>query len=208
MTGHELALSLAYIGATLGVAMVVPQILRTLRNPSLGGVSPVAWSLTTLACLGWLTYGIRTDSVPQIPGNVLLVSGAVAIVLLVPSRVSVRARALRLGGAAAALLLVASVVPAHWVGYLAFAVGLGSGWPQIVESVANWRTGSTSGVSVASWSLRVLSQLCWLTYAISVSDVPVTIAATVALTTAVLLVLLELSARSQESRSQAALEVA
>lgn len=208
MTGHEFALSLAYAGATVGVAMVVPQILRTLRNPNLGGVSPVAWSMTTLACLTWLTYGIRVDSVPQIPGNILLVSGAAAIVLLVPSRFSVTARALRLGGAATTLVLVASVIPAHLVGYLAFAVGFGSGWPQLVDSVASWRSGSTSGVSVPSWSLRVLSQLFWLGYAVSVSDLPVTIAASVALATALTLVLLELSARGQESRGRVELETA
>ena len=50
MTVHSFALSLGYLAATLGVIMVVPQILRTVRRPDLGGVSPVAWSLTTLGC--------------------------------------------------------------------------------------------------------------------------------------------------------------
>jgi hypothetical protein len=54
----------------------------------------------------------------------------------------------------------------------------------------------------------VLSQLFWLGYAVSVSDLPVTIAASVALTTALTLVLLELSARSQEARGRAELEMA
>ena len=70
--------------------MVVPQIRRTLRHPTLGGVSPVAWSMTALACMTWLTYGIRTAKMQQIPGNVLLVAGAVVVGLLVPSRASRR----------------------------------------------------------------------------------------------------------------------
>ena len=97
---HAIGVTSGYLGATLGVGMVVPQIVRTLRNRHLTGVSPLSWSLTVLACFTWLTYGLRTAEVPQIPGNVLIVSGSVVIVLLVPSAVSTRLRALRLAGAA------------------------------------------------------------------------------------------------------------
>ena len=72
MSAHALAVGLGYTGATLGVAMVVPQIVRIVRHPSLTGVSPLSWALSTFACLAWLTYGLRTSATPQIPGNVLL----------------------------------------------------------------------------------------------------------------------------------------
>ena len=203
MSVHSLALSLAYLGATLGVTMVVPQILRTLRHPTLTGVSPASWGLTALACATWLTYGIRTAQVPQIPGNVLLVSGAVTIVMLVPSPVSPPRRALALALAAAVLLCVALSLPARSVGYLAIGVGLVSAWPQVYDSVVGWRSGAESGVSIATWSLKVTSQVSWLTYALLAGDVPVAIAASVALTTAVSLVSLEASRRVITTRADA-----
>ena len=126
---------LAYTGATLGVAMVVPQIARIVRHPRLQGVSPLSWALTALACMTWLIYGVRTANPPQIPGNVLLVSGAVTVVMLVSSPSPRRSRALALAGAAAFVLLVATLVPASWVGYLALCVGLVSAWPQVYDSV-------------------------------------------------------------------------
>ncbi len=191
MSVHAFAVCLAYLGATLGVAMVVPQILRTVRHPQLDGVSPASWALTALACLTWMTYGVRTGTVPQIPGNVLLVSGAVAIVLLVPSTTSRRSRAARLAAAATALLLLAFTVPATSVGYLALAVGLVSAWPQVFDSFTGWRGGGESGVSITTWSIKVVSQTCWLVYAVVTVQLPVVVSATVALSTALALVLLE-----------------
>ena len=208
MTGHTAALTLAYLGATLGVAMVVPQIVRILRHPSLGGVSPPSWALTALACLTWLIYGVRTQTLPQIPGNVLLVCGAVAIVLLVPGEVSAGRRALRLAAAAALIVSVASLVPARSIGYLAFCIGLLSAWPQVFDSVAGWRAGGESGVSISTWAIKACSQTCWLTYAVATSDGPVTISATVALSTAVALVVVESSRRGLAGRRSVALEPA
>jgi uncharacterized protein with PQ loop repeat len=208
MTVHTAAVTLAYVGACLGVVMVVPQIVRILRHPSLGGVSAPSWALTALACLTWLIYGVRTQTLPQIPGNVLLVCGAVAIVVLVPGQVSARARALRLGAAAALVVTVALGVPARSVGYLAFAVGLLSAWPQVFDSVAGWRAGGSSGVSISTWAIKVCSQTCWLTYAVATGDGPVTISATVALSTAVALVVVESSRRSLAGRRSVALEPA
>lgn len=203
MSVDLLVQSLAYLGATLGVAMVVPQILRTVRHPALSGVSPVAWSLTVLACSTWLTYGLRTGTVPQIPGNVLLVSGAVAIVLLVPSVWSRRRRALVLGTLWSAVMLAAWTMPPGWVGYFALVMGLCSSWPQVYDSLAGLRAGTgESGVSVTTWSIRVMSQTSWLVYALATGQVAVTLSATVALSSALLLVGVESYRRSSGAAPQ------
>ena len=52
-------------------------------------------------------------------------------------------------------------------------------------------------------SLRIGSQVCWLTYAIGTSDRAVTLAATMALSTAILIVSLELGARNRGARLMA-----
>lgn len=198
MTVHDEALLLGYVGSFFGVVMVVPQIVRILRHPGLRGVSTLSWSLSTLGCLAWLTYGLRTGSAPQIPGNLLLITGATAVALLAAADRPRSARMLRLGGAACVVLAIAWLMPAHEVGYVGFSIGLISAWPQLYDSVGNWRAHVTSSVSVSTWALRLASQMCWLGYAIRASDVPVFVSACVSLTLAVVLVALETAARAPQ----------
>jgi uncharacterized protein with PQ loop repeat len=196
VTTHELALSLGYLGSALGVTMVVPQLTRILRHPKLAGVSPTTWAITTVSCLLWLTYGARTNQIPQIPGNMLLITGAAAVVLLVPSTRSRSWRATVVGSAAICAVAVALVIPAHDVGYLAFSIGLFGSVPQLIDSVHTWRLGATSAVSVSSWTLKMASQVAWFSYGLGVGDKPVIISAGVNLMSAAVLVTLEKSARS------------
>jgi uncharacterized protein with PQ loop repeat len=193
-----LAFGLAYIGALLGVVMVVPQIIRTIRHPQLTGVAPMAWAFTALSCLLWLVFGVRTGTIPQIPGNVLLVSGAVAIVLLVPSQVSRLRRAVLLGSAAAVLVFIAYQIPPHTIGYFAFAIGLYSMWPQLYTSVWVNRGGGASGLSISTWTLKVVSQSCWFAYAILLLDFPVIISATFGITTTIVVLAVETSRRRRD----------
>jgi uncharacterized protein with PQ loop repeat len=180
---HTLALSLAYLGSAIGVVMVMPQILRTLANPQLAGVSPWTWALTSISCTLWLTYGLRSGSLPQIPGNVLLVSGAVAIVLLVPAAWSRAHRALALGGTGLALVLTSSQLSPQDVGFLAFGIGLFGMWPQVYETVWARRGLGPSAISLTSSGLKIASQVCWLSFAILTTDLPVAVAGVMALTT-------------------------
>jgi uncharacterized protein with PQ loop repeat len=183
------AAAAGYLGAALGVAMVVPQIVRTLRNRQLTGVSALSWALTAIACSTWLLYGVRTAELPQIPGNVLLVSGAVAVVLLVPSRASRSTRALALGLAALVVGVLSVFAPPAVLGGIGGAIGVVSGLPQLVASVR--RRAGASAVSAPTWALRVASQACWLTYGVLVDDFVVLVSATFLMTNALAVLLLE-----------------
>jgi uncharacterized protein with PQ loop repeat len=188
---YTLAEATGYLGSVLGVAMVVPQIVRTYRNRALPGVSATAWALTALSCTTWMLYGIRAAEVPQIPGNVLLVSGAVVVVLAVPSRASVARRALLLASGGAALTAAAFLLPPAGVGFVAFGIGLVSALPQTVMSLR--RRDGESAVSVLTWALRVASQACWLAYALARHDLVVTISASFLLTSALVIIATELA---------------
>jgi uncharacterized protein with PQ loop repeat len=202
MSLHTAAMVAGYVGSGLGVAMVVPQILLTLRNRSLPGVSALSWAMTSLSCTGWLLYGVRTREIPQIPGNVLLISGAVAIVLLVPSGTAVRQRAAGLAGGALVLGLVATLAPAALLGATAFAIGMVSAIPQIVTSMTP-RTHGGSAVSLLTWSLRVASQACWFGYAFVIGDVTVMVSAAFLMLTALLVVSTELARGPAPARAVA-----
>jgi uncharacterized protein with PQ loop repeat len=196
---HELAVATGYLGASFGVAMVVPQIVRTFRNRAAAGVSPTSWSLTALACLCWLMYGIRAGVTPQIPGNILLVTGASIIVVAVPARVPGARRAVLLGAGAAWIVLIGALAPPEFIGYFAFAISLVATWPQTVQSITRARSSDDSAVSMHAWMFRAASQVCWLAYAIALSDVPVTVAASVTLLSA----LVVLTAEARRSSGQA-----
>ena len=191
---------LGFLGSAIGIVVVVPQIARIVRNPETAGVSAATWGLSVVACSLWLTYGLRTGEAPQVPGNVILIAGATAITLLVPHPWSARRRALVLGAVVTGLALLLSQAPAETVGYAAFVLAMTSMWPQVFESYATYRVGAVSAVSVSSMGLRVGSQVCWLTYAIGTSDHAVTLTATLALTTALLVIGFEQGARSRGAR--------
>lgn len=197
MTRYGVSEGFGFLGAAVGVVMVVPQMIRVLRHPRLAGVSGASWSLTAMACLTWLGYGIRTRQLPQIPGNVLLVSGAAAIVLLVPGSLSRSRRAVGLLAAATIICALVAGLPPRQVGFVAFAITLIASWPQLYDSFRSWQSRRRSAVSVPAWTLRALSQVCWLTYAIGTRDSPVIVSAGVTLTSASVLVALETFARAQ-----------
>ena len=187
---HSLAVGSGYLGAALGVGMVVPQILRIRRNPAMPGVSVLSWSLTSLSCLTWLLYGVRGGVLPQIPGNVLIVSGAVLVALSAPSAIGTAVRAIALGAPAACLGVAATVLPPQAIAYLAFGIGLLAALPQTVTSFAR-ASAHESAVSIPAWLMRAGSQAAWLLYAVLLGDVAVAVAASVTLASALLLLAIE-----------------
>lgn len=201
---HTFALALAYVSAAIVVATVLPQLARTIRHPGLTGVSPVSWTLTAASSLSWLAYGLLTATPFQIPGNVVLCTGSVALVLLVPSRWRRGHRAVVVGGALVVVIVAALTLPPSIVGYIGFSLGLVASWPQLVDSFGSWRAGEESGVAIGSWIARLVSGAGWFTYAVIMRDTPVLVASVVGLVTTVAVLSLETSARSAARRAAAA----
>ena len=187
---HTVANGLGYLGSALGVAMLLPQLVRTMRDRTVPGVSALSWSLTALACTSWLLYGVRTHELPQIPGNVLMVSGAAVIALAVPSVHSVARRGTALSVTGLALLALAWFAPAAVLGAIAVGMALISALPQTVKSLAR-KTATRSAVSPLSWVLRIASQSCWLAYAIALHDATVAVSAVVILSNAIVVLVRE-----------------
>ena len=161
----------------------------------MGGVSPWTWAITATSCVLWMTYGVRTGSLPQIPGNVLLVSGAVAIVLLVPAAWSRGRRALLLAGVTGSLVLASTQLAPEQVGFLAFGIGVFGMWPQVYETVWARRGMGPSAISLTSQGLKLASQACWITFALLTLDVPVIVSALMALSTNAVVTTVELARR-------------
>ena len=156
-----------------------------------------------------MLYGFRARELPQIPGNVLLVTGAVLVVLAVPSKIPARARAALLVAGAAGLITLALALPPALIGMVGLAIGLVSGVPQLLVSLRRRSASGSddrsydSAVSVLAWWLRVACQTCWLIYALMLGDDVVAVSAAVLLTTAALVLAVESSARRPYRREPA-----
>src|ERR1700722_16239576 len=170
--------------------MVVPQLIRTLRHPSLGGVSATSWLITAACCFTWLLYGVKGHIWPQIPGNALIVPGAAAIVLAVPARLSVARRAVLLSASAGTLIVIMVLARADLLGYLAFALTLVAGTPQGVTPVRR-RQAEGSAVSIPSWLMRGGSQVFWLYYGLSLHNGPTALSAVFVLASVTVVVAVE-----------------
>jgi uncharacterized protein with PQ loop repeat len=165
----DVGVACGYLGALLGVCMVIPQIARTFRNRQAPGVSPLSWALTAMGSSSWLLYGLRAHEGPQIPGNVLVVAGAVVILLAAPARIGERQRAAMLAIALVVLVGCAVALSTAVVGLIAFSIGIVSSLPQIIRSLGG-PTGTTSAVSIPTWMLRGASQIFWLVFAVVEKD--------------------------------------
>lgn len=196
-----MAVACGYLGAALGVCMLVPQIVRSLRDRHALGVSPLSWALTGLSCGAWLLYGLRAHELPQVPGNAIVVAGTVVIVLMVPSRVGERSRAAMFSAAALALVLSALLLSPVEVGLIAFAIGTVSALPQMIRSLIG-SAGAASAVSVPSWLLRAVSQVCWLVFAVAERDAVVFTSAIFLLVSSVVLCVVEVRRRRDTSSSR------
>lgn len=192
---NALAQALAYLGAAIGVAMVVPQIQRIVANPRLAGVSPWSWAITASACTMWLTYGVRSGSMPQIPGNIFLVAGAITIVLLVPAAWSRRRRAAALGAVIPLLVLGSMLLTPEQVGFLAFGIGMTGIWPQVHETVWVRRGMGPSAISLTSTGMKIAGQVSWFSFAVMTADLPVLAGSSVALVGNVVITSVEVSRR-------------
>lgn len=202
MSPADLGTALAYLGSAIGVAMVIPQISRIVRHPHMGGVSPWTWAITVVSCTTWIAYGVRTGSMPQIPGNILLVSGAIAIVLLVPAAWSRSVRAAGLAVVTVAMVGVSTLMEPATAGFFALAIGLTGMWPQVFETVWLRRGMGPSAISLTSQVLKVVSQLCWLAFAVLTLDVPVLAAAIMTLATNFVITGVEMARRRAAPQTQ------
>jgi uncharacterized protein with PQ loop repeat len=104
-----------------------------------------------------------------------------------------RRRAATLLAAAVLLIALAGVLPPAVIGAIGFGVGLVSGLPQLVVSLRRRRGASAN--SLLTWVLRIVSQACWLAYAVAVGDAVVTVSASFLGASAALVVAAELLRR-------------
>jgi uncharacterized protein with PQ loop repeat len=181
----NLALNLLVVVATvLGSWMAFPQARRIARTRRVDGVSS-AWIGVSLAINGWwLAYGLVVGVWALIPVSIvsLLLYGVMAW-YFVRSVGRPALPGLAVGMFGLGMLPLPFLVVGGWQ-LAGVAVGLSYGVQLMPAVVASLRTTALSGVSSATWIIAFVEAALWLVYGLGVDDVALTLAGTVGMTLA------------------------
>lgn len=165
----------AYVGSVLLVVSGAPQLVKILQTRSAEGVSVATWLLILATTIAWAWYGIRTGSMPQIPGNTItavITIGIVVFSLRIRGNASVRSWA-PVVAVVACTFAVFALTSAAVAAISGIVLAVASRVPQMLESWHSMRQGLATTVSIPTWLLIFGGQGAWLIYGVMANDVPV-----------------------------------
>jgi uncharacterized protein with PQ loop repeat len=171
--------SLVLIATILGSWMAFPQARRLARTRRVEGVS-ATWIGVSLAINGWwLTYGLAAGVWALVPVSAIsLVLYATMAVVYFSTVGRTAVAPFALGFCVLGMIPLPFLVVGGWE-LAAFAVGLSYGVQLLPAVVAACRTRDLVGVSASTWLIAFVESGLWLVYGIGVSDIALTIAGTV-----------------------------
>jgi uncharacterized protein with PQ loop repeat len=176
----NLALNFIVVVATvLGSWMAFPQARRIARTRRVDGVSPT-WIGVSLAINGWwLTYGLVVGVWALIPVSIVsLVLYAVMAWCFVRSVGRPALAGMAIGVFGLGMVPLPFLLVGGWE-LAGVAVGLSYGVQLLPAVVASLRTTALSGVSSTTWIIAFVEAALWLVYGLGVADVALTLAGTV-----------------------------
>ncbi len=153
-------------GAVLAIGLNAPQAWTSCVGRRVAGLSPAARWLAVAQAATWLAYGLAEQVRLQVVTNAVCLSLHLsvlgALLLLEPAARSRRLAGPQAVATAAWLVVVAgcALTGAAPVATLAAVVGALSVVPQL-WSLARARGADSSGVSVTTTTLSLVSSLCW-----------------------------------------------
>lgn len=165
----------AYFGSALLALSAFPQLVEIARDRRADGVSSTTWLITLAAIVAWMWYGVKTGSIPQLPGNAIGGLSAAAIVALTWK---IRGHGWWVTWVpVTALVMALSIMLALTPSVASAAAGIGLATigraPQAVESWRCLRIRAQTSVSIPTWLMITVGQASWLVYGLLAGDVPV-----------------------------------
>lgn len=157
--------AIGWAAALAAASLAIPQGVRIAVTRSVAGVSVLTWQTLLIAGMAWTGHGVLTG-IPQIlwPNVVLGLTSAWVLGQLTAAHRLPVLRTWGLPVVVAAVALAADI----WIGPVAYGViafipGAIGSLSQLREIL---RTPDPAGVSMASLSLNLLSQVLWFSFAL------------------------------------------
>lgn len=198
MASFPIADLLGYLGSLLLTVMALPQLIAIMKNGT-AGVSLPSWLLLTISALMWLVYGIQTQTMPNVVGNIAAVIAAgLVVAALVRSKRDVP---LWFGlpivlGAVVVCGLLLLLIPAAAIAAVGTLVAIASRYPQVLGSWSAMRNRELTNVSRRTWAICVAGGLLWVGYGVLAADTPVLIVNLILALSGLLIIVLETVGRS------------
>ena len=189
-----------FIAGTLGMFFGVPQALRVRRLGHFQGVSLPTWLLQFGVATSWAAYGFDVKSLSLLLMNVGAgLVNATVIVAIIRNRTK---SFLILSTYVALLTTLVLVLPAPVVSALLITLVF-SQTPQVYKSFKNIKIGNDSAVSFGALSVGAISNFLWFIYAILISDSLLKVSTTIAFTTYMTVIVLEIIGKKSRSLNTA-----
>lgn len=165
------AAAFACSGMVLNAVMSLPQALRGLRAAPNSGMSATTWALSAACAGSWCVYGAAAPVAEQIPGNALMLFGALTVLHVTGRRGTQTIRAwIVLVSCICAATLVFWLAGVRGIGWFAFAIGAARSVPQLFVAVLS---PVIDGLSTGTWLLTVAASLSWLCYGLVAHNVTI-----------------------------------
>jgi uncharacterized protein with PQ loop repeat len=173
--------SLVVIATVLGSWMAFPQARRLARTRRVEGVS-VTWIGVSLAINGWwLTYGLAAGVWALVPVSAISLVLYATMAVVYFSTAGRRAVApFAVGFCVLGMIPLPFLVIGGWE-LAGIAVGLSYGVQLLPAVIAACRTRDLVGVSASTWIIAFVESGLWLVYGLGVGDIALTLAGTVGL---------------------------
>ena len=173
--------SLVVMAKILGSWMAFPQARRLARTRRVEGVS-ATWIGVSLAINGWwLTYGLAAGVWALVPvSSISLVLYATMAVVYFSAVGRTAVVPFALGFCVLGMIPLPFLLVGGWE-LAGIAVGLSYGVQLLPAVVAACRTRDLVGVSASTWLIAFVESGLWLVYGLGVGDIALTLAGTVGL---------------------------
>lgn len=160
MSSHDFYLAVGWVATAMGWFLTLVQLRRAWRV-STDGIALSTWLTFIFATIFWAWYGLAVHDPVVLWSSIVIFP----IQFLIIVRIERKGEWRTLVGAGAFVLLTCGVPTMIW-GWSAGCYGAGvlmvlNRWPQVIKLI---RSSEVEGVSVASWSIGMVSLALWVLY--------------------------------------------
>jgi MtN3 and saliva related transmembrane protein len=166
----------AALPLVVGFVMPWPQIWGLFRTRDARGLSPLAWTVSTVVVAGWTAYAVLIVDGPVLVSSASATANYALVCLLMARAGAPFGRALAVGAAFGATVTASAGLGAVFGPGAATAIGAVLAGSVVVTStsavVAAWGSAGTSGISPRAWALRLTMNTLWLAYGVTIAAWP------------------------------------
>lgn len=189
-----------FIAGSLGMFFGLPQALRVRRLGHGRGVSLFTWLLQFGVATSWATYGFDTKSSSLLIMNIGAGFINASVIFAIMNNKFKTFAILSIYVVVLSTLIL--ILPSGLVSALLVALVF-SQTPQIFKSFKNIRSEKRSAVSIPALSLGASSNFLWLCYALLIDDNLLKVSTTIAFSTYMTVIILELLGKRAQALNTA-----